>query len=84
MRCPVCLGEGEMMGGGFMMQTCTRCAGDGYIHEFKQNLIEHQATKEVDKRSKSYKDAVKSIQKEYDCSYEEARKYFDEEYEKLS
>lgn len=80
-RCSICVGSGEILGGGMMMQDCRNCHGTGYIQEQKE--VKKMSTQDIDKRSKSYKNAIKSIQENHDCSFEDASKIFDEEFARL-
>lgn len=72
-RCFACVGSGKIMGGGMIMKDCPHCAGSGFI-----------AIRELDKRSKTYRDAIDKIMKLNEgISRDEAAKMFDDEYEKL-
>jgi hypothetical protein len=67
------------MGGGMMMDDCNACEGTGKISD------KPLAPKEpiVDKRSKSYKEAVTKIMDLHACDKDEAVRIFDDEFSKL-
>lgn len=81
-RCSICVGTGEIMGGGMQMEDCKHCGGLGKVEiadlpKFKVHTIG------PDKRSKSYRDAIAAIMEREACSRAEAVARFDDEYEKL-
>ena len=83
MRCKVCVGTGEVLGGGFMMMDCRECRGTGVIGNADSKPAAPDL-KLLDKRSKSYKQAIRKISDLHpDLSREECEKIFDEEYEKI-
>ena len=83
MRCRACVGTGEVLGGGFMLTECKSCKGTGVEREVSSDAP--VSVKAPDKRSKSYKEAVKKIAELHpDLSYEECAKIFDEEYSRIA
>jgi len=68
-----------MLGGGMMLQDCTRCDGVGKIQSEPQAKV----VEKPDKRSKTYKEAILKIMEIKDCSKEDAVIEFDKQYEKL-
>jgi len=85
MRCKVCVGQGEVLGGGFMMMDCRECRGTGVMSTTPPVTGgTDSVSKGLDKRSKSYKQAIRKIADLHpDMSREECEKIFDEEYEKI-
>lgn len=55
-RCKVCIGSGEIMGGGMMMKKCYECSGTGRM-VIPEDDIEYLISKE----SESYKEIKKKI-----------------------
>ena len=80
-RCPTCVGSGEIMGGGMMMMDCPRCDGLGKI--FENNADKKPVKVEIDKRSKSYKESIAKIMASENVDREKAVEIFDEEFAKL-
>ena len=79
-RCPICVGSGEIMGGGMIMMDCKNCHGIGKLHEIK---IEKPLAVGIDKRSKTYRESIAKIMELHDCDREKASAIFDEEFDKL-
>lgn len=80
-RCPVCIGGGEIMGGGMIMKDCPNCDGYGTITE---GVAPSKAKAvSVDRRSRSYRDAITKIMDLHKVDREEAVKIFDEEFNAL-
>lgn len=78
-HCRVCTGSGKLLGMGMMYVECRNCDGYGTLEkkeERKEVVI-------VDKRSKSYKDALIKIMDRTGTTREQAVKIFDEEFEKF-
>jgi hypothetical protein len=73
-RCSLCYGNGKVMGGGMMSIDCPACKLDDVLSNDK--IV-------VDKRSKTYKDAIAKIMEASNVSKDEASRIFDEEFEKL-
>lgn len=61
-RCHVCVGSGQIMGGGMMTQTCPECSGRGKFEKIDDEL-EYLAMKQ----SEGYKDAKKKLKEE--CNF---------------
>ncbi len=75
-RCNRCVGSGFIMGGGMTHLDCVDCKGTGKIIEPDKVVL--------DKRSKSYRDAIDNIMAlNPDYTREDAAKVFDAEFEKL-
>jgi hypothetical protein len=66
------------MGGGMIYENCHLCSGSGKLIPATEKV-----DVVVDKRSKTYKDAIAKIMEASDVSKEEAARIFDEEFEKL-
>lgn len=81
-RCNRCVGSGEIMGGGMMMQDCAACEGSGKIDN-DPVVIQPVSLANVDRRSRTYKDAIQGIMDLRECSREEAVKVFDDEFSKI-
>lgn len=77
-RCPVCVGGGEIMGGGMIMKDCPNCDGYGTL-----DITKPVTVVVADKRSKSYRDAITKIMDLHKVDRDEAVKIFDEEFDKL-
>ena len=79
MRCLQCAGSGKIMGSGMQIQDCSKCDGYGDLscsNEAKKQII--------DKRSKSYKEAIKDLQAIHpDYTRDEVCELFEEEFSKL-
>lgn len=76
--CVRCTGTGRIMGGGMIYKDCHLCHGSGKLKPEPKKLAVV-----VDKRSKTYKDAIAKIMEASDVSKDEAARIFDEEFEKL-
>ena len=74
MRCKACFGSGEIMGSGMIMIDCPKC-----------NSVPIKSNKPVlDKRSKSYKVALKELHALHPKkSKDEIAAIFDEEFNKI-
>lgn len=84
-RCGTCVGSGDIMGGGMMMIECPACNGLGVLSVQPTN-VDIELPKEVvviDRRSKTYREAISKIMETHKCSREEATMIFDEEFDKL-
>lgn len=73
-RCNICAGSGQVMGGGMLMWDCDKCDGSGKI-------IKEQPKKfAIKKESKHYKKAIKELQElDPNLTDEDAQKVMDEE-----
>ena len=80
-RCWACGGTGDIMGNGMMMKECHHCEGFGTLDtEPKVKEIV-----QVDRRSKSYKEAIDKIMKLHPkYTREDAVKVFDSEFDKIA
>lgn len=58
-RCIACQGSGTQCGGGGFREDCSRCSGKGHISNDEEPAKAAQVV--VDKRSKSYKEAIKKM-----------------------
>ena len=74
MRCTRCYGTGRIMGNGMIYEDCN--CNEGIAREIKPVSI--------DKRSASYREAIKKIMDSNDISREEAVKVFETEFEKIA
>jgi hypothetical protein len=74
MRCSRCQGSGTIMGNGMMFIDCD--CDNGVAHEPKPVAI--------DKRSASYREAIKKIMESNEVTREEAVKVFEDEFEKIA
>lgn len=81
-RCRVCGGSGKAMGGGSIITTCDACTDGKTVTKEEVKVQATQAAK-MDKRSHTYKKAVKGIMDKAGVSEEEAKHLFDAEMEKL-
>lgn len=72
-RCMPCAGSGKIMGGGMLIQDCVSCDGLG-------KLEKDLKTREAESYSKAIKE-IKALYK--NMTDDEAKKIFDEEFEKL-
>lgn len=77
MRCTRCSGLGKYRGLGYVEVICP-CT----LPEKKDDKV-IQASVSIDKRVKSYKDAIKNIMAADDIDRETAEKIFEEEFNKL-
>ena len=75
MICKVCYGSEKILGNGMMFTECPYCE-DGKPLQKKPVTI--------DKRSKSYKEAIEKIVQAEDCSREEAVVMFESEFDKIA
>ena len=85
-RCAVCGGSGMAMGGGCIMTTCDACTEPKTVTKVvSKEEVKTKATQaaKMDKRSHTYKKAVKGIMDKAGVSEEEAKKLFDAEMDKL-
>lgn len=71
-RCAGCADSKKVMGGGMIYIDCPLCCNDDIIEKVK-----------IDKRSKSYRDAVKKISTLHNVNEDKAADIFDDEFEKL-
>ena len=74
MRCNKCQGSGQIMGNGMIFRDCD--CDEGEIHAPKPV--------QIDKRSASYREAIKKIMQSGDCTREEAVKVFESEFDKIA
>jgi RecJ-like exonuclease len=82
-RCNRCVGTGEIMGGGMMMQDCVACDGSGKIDDSPVPDDTYVSRETIDRRSKTYKEAINGIMDLHSCDKEEAVRIFDDEFSKL-
>ncbi len=80
-RCSRCVGSGEIMGGGMMMMDCNACDGAGKIDDAPVERV--APVVKIDRRSSTYKEAIKKIMDLHGCSSTKAVEIFDEEFSKL-
>ncbi len=78
MLCQKCNGSGKFMGIGFVTLECP--CDDEYESVKKSTSNEVQ----IDKRSKSYREAITRLMSENDLSREEAIELFEEEFKKIA
>lgn len=79
--CIRCNGTGSYRGLGFMEQDCDLCNHDDYAEKEASKKI--VSLDKVDRRSKSYKDAIKDIMKlDKKITRQEAERMFDDAYQK--
>jgi hypothetical protein len=83
-KCIRCCGTGKYLGNGFIMTTCTLCDEDGFMIPIdKENLNESKPQIKLDRRSESYRKAIKDIMvASPTLTRQEAIKLFDEAYSK--
>jgi hypothetical protein len=82
MLCYRCGGTGRYMGNGMIMTDCKPCPI--LLKDQKESIKLADDSYKLDKRSKSYKDAIRDIMSLNDgVSKEEAVKMFDDAYEKV-
>jgi|GEM_PF-3138502 hypothetical protein len=74
-KCIRCGGSGMYMGNGMIMTECNLCQGD--IHPVKKKF---PPLEKIDRRSKSYNNAISDIMSTSNISRVEAVKVFDETY----
>ena len=75
MLCYRCGGTGRYLGNGMMMTDCNLC---------KDGKLEDESTPKIDRKSQSYKQAIKEIMDiNPDISRAEAVKMFDKAYDKV-
>jgi hypothetical protein len=77
-KCCRCGGSGLYMGNGMIMTECNLCVDDEY--PVKKEL---PSLDKIDRRSKSYNNAINDIMKASSISRNEAVKVFDETYDKI-
>lgn len=82
-RCNRCVGSGVVMGGGMMMDECNPCEGTGKISDVPAVIITPDVAT-IDRRGKTYKEAVVKIMDLHSCEKDEAVRIFDDEFSKLS
>lgn len=82
-RCKRCVGSGEIMGGGMMMMDCVACDGTGEVSDIVKPEVAPVTVAVIDRRGKTYKEAVMKIMDLHRCSKDEAVQIFDEEFSKL-
>lgn len=96
--CKCCRGSGSVLGGGMMELHCEECNGRGKVTvnddgskveameaEFGDTSVDVKTQSiKMDKRSKAYKEAIKSIMDDTGFTREEAIKLFDEEMDKAN
>lgn len=82
-RCWACGGTGDLMGSGMMLKECHHCDGYGTLDESKTKKVVEVV--KVDKRSKSYKEAIDKIMRLHpDYTREQAVAVFDSEFDKIA
>lgn len=83
MICLRCSGSGQVLGNGLIIDDCKTCKGVGKIYD-KQPLSEDSPIQpSVDKRSRSYKAAIKEIQSvNKEMTLKDAENLFDKIYKK--
>ena len=80
-RCWACGGTGDLMGSGMMLKECHHCEGFGTLDEPK--AVTPVVT--VDRKSKSYKEAIEKIMKlNPKYTREDAVKVFDAKFDKIA
>ncbi len=79
MLCQKCFGSGTVMGPGMMFEDCY--CDDSETTEKKN---EKHKPIQIDKRSASYREAIKKIMSENDISRDEASNLFETEFNKLA
>lgn len=78
MLCPKCGGTGEYLGNGMIITNCEMC------DDFSVKSASSKKDIPVDRKSKSYKKAIKEIMAiNPDITHEEAVKMFDKAYNKV-
>lgn len=80
-KCLRCAGSGKIVGLGMMLADCRACEGDGIV-AIDGVKDKAKTVSLLDKRSASYRQAIKKIM-ESGVSKDEAARIFDEEFEKL-
>ena len=81
--CRRCGGTGRYLGNGFVLTDCNQCPDEAYEHEVSHKIKQITPLDKIDRRSKSYRDAIKDIMNiNKNISYQEAVKMFDEAYVK--
>lgn len=76
--CIRCGGSGMYMGNGMIMTECNLCKGDNQVVKKKFPPLE-----KIDRRSKSYNNAINDIMRTSSISRAEAINVFDETYDKI-
>lgn len=74
MRCSKCMGSGQILGNGMMIQDCD--CDDGLEREVKPI--------QINKRTKAYREAIDKIMASGDVSREEAVKIFETEFDRIA
>lgn len=77
-RCIRCNDSGMYMGNGMMMTDCNLCSSDDIVVKKKFPALD-----KIDRRSKSYNDAINDIMKSSNIGRKEAVQVFDETYDKI-
>lgn len=78
MFCTRCAGSGEILGNGMIMDVCTTCDGHGYYDPTEKAAVP------IDKKSPSYKDAIRDIKKlNPKLTRKDAEKIFEETYNQV-
>jgi hypothetical protein len=70
------------MGGGMMMQDCVACDGSGKISD-DPAVVDPVSVVNLDRCSKTYKEAINGIMNLRSCDKDEAVRVFDDEFSKL-
>lgn len=81
-KCIRCNNTRRYIGNGFMMTDCELCADSQYISNDTARV--DKPIDKVDRRSKSYKDAINEIMRTSKVNRAEATKLFDESYKSSS
>ena len=77
MRCSRCAGSGQYMGSGMIIMDC-------YCEEFDEIPVKPKQPVQIDKRSKSYREAIEKIMNTYDVNRAEAVRVFESEFDKIA
>lgn len=81
MLCQACYGSGQIMGNGYQMQDCPKCVYFPAEHSICNSVIEKPI---IDKRSKSYRNAIRDLQALHpEKSQDEICKLFEETFNAL-
>jgi hypothetical protein len=84
MFCNACTGTGKKMGNGMIIIDCTLCHGTGDFEDNFSDKNQGQIVSSIDRRSKSYKEAIKEIMNLNPLTTKkEAEKLFLETYDKV-
>ncbi len=83
-RCKRCAGSGIVMGGGMMRVDCDDCDGIGKVYPEDENPVSLAKDFVIDKRSRSYRDAIKKLKAIHpEMSDLEISDIFEKEFDKL-